>query len=149
MKEAISERSSHNLEYGELMSANAEDTLLSDCDAREIEMAACQAYQFAHSLLQPVSEISNEQASTAEGESTAFTDKTASNKSKKAQDAIEWLQMAIRLLEREGCMGNLQDPPSTGTEKRLRSHHVRSPIALSYKSSLTVLCAAQGDESAR
>jgi hypothetical protein len=105
------------------------ETLLFECNAREIEMAACQAYQFAQSLLQQDVNDIKQPASTTEGGSNLSAENMSSNKSKKAHDAIEWLQMAIRLLERDGCMGNQHKPPSTGTEKRLRSHHVRSALS--------------------
>lgn len=108
------------------------ELLLHDCTPREIERLACQAYDFAASLL--TGKRSASTPATTKGKVYAEKSKKTGqeedaelmlkDKARAGEDAMAWLQITLKLVMREGCLGDAKQINKTETQKRFYDIHV-------------------------
>jgi hypothetical protein len=109
------------------------ELLLHDCTSREIERLACQAWDFAASLLTGKRSAST-QVTTTKGKVYAVKSKKTGqeedaelmlkDKARAGEDAMAWLQITLKLVMREGCLGDAKQIKKTETQKRFYDIHV-------------------------
>ena len=116
------------------------ELLLSDCSPRDIERLACQSYAFGASLLTgragPALSAARKQGKVyAETAKKSVEDLDADllrkDKARAAEDAVVWLQMTLKLVVREGCLGDINASKRTETQNRFYDINVRLGILTS------------------
>lgn len=112
------------------------ELLLSDCTPKDIERLAAQAYENATCLLHGrVPSVAGQekqvrvrgQVYVESSKKSAEGDEELRKREKKesAEAALVWLQIALRLVAREGCLGDVTRSKKTETQRRFYRLQVR------------------------